>query len=95
MRTPWLAIVLAATLALPATVVAAENLTAREIMERVEDRDEGNPSIVDVEMTLIDKSGKKRLDWILISEELEFVSYQVLPDIVSDHLPLIVEIRQR
>ena len=60
-RTLWVAIALAATLALPATIVVAENLTAREIMERVEDRDEGNPSIVDVEMTLIDKSGKKRL----------------------------------
>lgn len=37
----------------------------------------------------------KRLDWILISKDLEFVSYRVLPDIVSDHLTLIAEIRQR
>jgi len=28
----------------------------------------------------------KRLDWILISNDLSFKSYQVLPDIVSDHL---------
>ena len=55
------ALALATALVLPATIVAAEDLTAREIMERVEDRDEGNPSIVDVEMTLIDKSGKTRL----------------------------------
>ncbi len=61
MRILWVGVALAATLALPATVVVAESLTAREIMQRVEDRDEGNPSIVDVEMTLIDKSGKKRL----------------------------------
>jgi len=27
----------------------------------------------------------KRLDWILISNELEFVSYEVLPDVISDH----------
>jgi hypothetical protein len=54
-------IALAATLALQATTATAENLTAREIMQRVEDRDEGNPSLIDVEMTLIDKSGKKRL----------------------------------
>jgi hypothetical protein len=60
-RTCGVGIALAAALALPATIVFAENLTAREIMQRVEDRDEGNPSIVDVEMTLIDKSGKKRL----------------------------------
>jgi hypothetical protein len=54
-------VALAAALALPAARVEAESLTAREIMERVEDRDEGHPSIVDVEMTLIDRSGKKRL----------------------------------
>jgi hypothetical protein len=53
------AVFVALTLLVAAAV--AEDLTAREIMERVEDRDEGNPSIVDVEMTLIDKSGKKRL----------------------------------
>lgn len=34
-----------------------------------------------------------RLDWILISNELEFVSYQVLPDIISDHLAVIAEVR--
>lgn len=60
-RTAWVGIALAAALALPAANAAAEDLSAREIMQRVEDRDEGNPSIVDVEMTLIDKSGKKRL----------------------------------
>lgn len=31
------------------------------------------------------KSGKKRLDWILISNDLEFVSYEVPPDVLSDH----------
>ena len=35
----------------------------------------------------------KRLDWILISEELEFVSYAVLPDAVSDHRGVIATIR--
>jgi len=33
-----------------------------------------------------------RLDWILISEELEFVDYAVLPDIVSDHRALMARI---
>jgi hypothetical protein len=60
-RILWWGIVLAVTLPLPATITPAESLSAREIMERVEDRDEGNPSIVDVEMTLIDKAGRKRL----------------------------------
>lgn len=36
----------------------------------------------------------KRLDWILISQDLEFVSYEVLPDRVSDHLAVVAEIRR-
>lgn len=31
------------------------------------------------------KSGKKRLDWILISKDLEFTGYKVPPDVLSDH----------
>lgn len=34
-----------------------------------------------------------RIDWILISPELEFVSYRSLPDVVSDHLPVMAELR--
>ena len=34
----------------------------------------------------------KRLDWILISDELDFVSYQVLPDVVSDHQAVVATI---
>jgi endonuclease/exonuclease/phosphatase family metal-dependent hydrolase len=37
----------------------------------------------------------KRLDWILISKELEFVSYSVLPDVLSDHLAVVAEIAYR
>ncbi len=36
--------------------------------------------------------GTSRLDWILISADLEFVSYKVLPDAVSDHRAVIAEI---
>ncbi len=36
-----------------------------------------------------------RFDWILISSELEFVSYRVLPDTVSDHQAVLAEIRLR
>jgi endonuclease/exonuclease/phosphatase family metal-dependent hydrolase len=35
----------------------------------------------------------KRLDWILISKDLEFVDYQVLPESLSDHAMLIADIR--
>lgn len=34
----------------------------------------------------------ERLDWVLISGELVFVDYTVLPDIVSDHLALLARI---
>jgi endonuclease/exonuclease/phosphatase family metal-dependent hydrolase len=36
---------------------------------------------------------KKRIDFILISNEFEFVTYKVLPDIVSDHLGVISKIK--
>jgi len=35
----------------------------------------------------------KRLDWILISKDLEFVSYQVLSDTLSDHKMVVSDIR--
>ena len=34
-------------------------------------------------------SSGRRLDWILISDELEFVDYRVLPDQLSDHLAIL------
>ncbi len=40
-------------------------------------------------------SGSKRYDWILISRQLEFVSFEVLPDILSDHSAVLAEIRMR
>ncbi len=38
-------------------------------------------------------SKQRRLDWILISNELEFISYRVLPDIISDHFAVVAEIK--
>jgi len=35
----------------------------------------------------------ERLDWILISPELEFVDYRVLPDVLSDHAALVATIK--
>jgi len=39
------------------------------------------------------KSGKHRLDWILISNDLEFVSYDVPQVILSDHMPVQATVR--
>lgn len=36
-----------------------------------------------------------RLDWILISEDLEFVSHHTLERPVSDHLPVVADVRRR
>lgn len=35
----------------------------------------------------------KRLDWIFITRDMEFVNYQVLPDMLSDHAMIIADIR--
>ena len=37
----------------------------------------------------------KRLDWILVTKDLEFVDYRVLPDTLSDHAMLVADIRFR
>lgn len=39
------------------------------------------------------KKGRDRLDWILISEDLEFVSYEVPQQILSDHQPVKASLR--
>ena len=44
------------------------------------------------EATHLATYGARRLDWILISNDLEFLSYAVLPDQISDHLAIIAEI---
>ena len=41
------------------------------------------------------ESSGKRLDWILISRELEFRDYKVLPDVVADHFAVYAEIAYR
>lgn len=35
---------------------------------------------------------KQRLDWVLISEELRFLRYEVIKDVVSDHRAVVAEI---
>ena len=39
------------------------------------------------------KEGKHRLDWILISKELEFVSCEVTRVVLSDHMPVQATLR--
>ena len=46
---------------LPALPLAAQELSARDIMQKVDDRDDGDNSSSDMEMVLIDKSGNKRV----------------------------------
>jgi len=36
----------------------------------------------------------RRLDWILISRELEFVRHAVVPDVLSDHRAVVADIRR-
>jgi len=56
-----LAVAIAFAQALVTPAFAAETLSAREIMDRVEDRDDGDDGISDMEMILIDKRGKERI----------------------------------
>ena len=39
------------------------------------------------------KNRRKRLDWILISDDFEFVDYRVIVDILSDHFAVFAEVR--
>ncbi len=39
--------------------------------------------------------GNRRLDWIMITKDLEFVSYEVLPDRISDHKAVKAVIRYK
>ena len=45
-------------------------------------------------MGTFSRSGR-RLDWILISAELEFVNYETMPDLVSDHRAVLASLKLR
>lgn len=70
------ATVLAFVLALPGAT-PAEALNAREIMQRVDDRDDGDNSTMDMDMLLIDKRGKQRV------RQLRSYGKDIGPDTVS------------
>ena len=55
------ALALAALLALPAAPVRADDAKAREIMQKVNDRDDGDNETAQVRMVLIDKAGHQRV----------------------------------
>ena len=38
------------------------------------------------------RSGNRRLDWVLLSPELEFTNYEVLPDVLSDHFVVLADV---
>jgi len=55
----------------------------------------GNLKVYQPESTQLGtyKNGKHRLDWILISKELDFVSYEVSQVVLSDHQPVQAAVR--
>jgi len=55
----------------------------------------GNLKVYQPESTQLGtyKKGKQRLDWILISKELAFVSYEVPQVVLSDHQPVQASVR--
>jgi hypothetical protein len=57
----WLALLVLAGFAVTAIPVNAEELTARQIMERVDARDDGDNATQNMEMILIDKRGNQRI----------------------------------
>jgi len=38
---------------------------------------------------------RRRMDWILISDWLKFVGYDVLPDVISDHYAVVCEVKRK
>ena len=36
---------------------------------------------------------QKRLDWVLVSRDIEIVTHEVLPDTLSDHRAIVAELR--
>jgi hypothetical protein len=73
----------------PAFTVAAESPTAREIMEKVDARDDGDNGMQDLEMILIDKRGNQRVREIRafghdVGEDEETIMFFLSPADVKD-----------
>lgn len=77
-----------AMLLMPFTV-SAEELSARQIMERVDARDDGDHSIQDMEMILIDKRGNQRVRKLRsfgrdVGEDKQSIMFFLTPADVED-----------
>ena len=57
----FLAALVAVVILLPAVTTSADDVKAREIMQKVEDLDDGDNRITEMEMVLIDKKGNERI----------------------------------
>ncbi len=51
------------------------------------------PLGISVEKTESTTSNLKRLDWVLLTRQLEFDSYRVATEVLSDHRAIIANIR--
>ena len=60
-KTLWVTLLSLLSLLMVTPVVFADDPKARDIMEKVDARDDGDNQVSDMEMTLIDKRGKQRL----------------------------------
>ncbi|QDP01247.1 endonuclease/exonuclease/phosphatase family protein [Thalassotalea sp. PS06] len=54
--------------------------------------DSGNFKLYEPESKYLATYGKKRLDWVIISKELNYKSYKIAEEVLSDHQAVIVEI---
>ena len=52
-----------------------------------------NLTVYKPDATHLETHHSQRIDWILLSPEMEFVNYSVLPDVLSDHQAVLAEIR--
>ncbi len=66
----------------------AENGALRQLADRLDMR----VYQPDSEQLVTYPANGKRIDWILISRDLEFLGYRVWPDVVSDHLAVVADI---
>ncbi|HEY5656273.1 MAG TPA: outer membrane lipoprotein-sorting protein [Myxococcota bacterium] len=85
----WCACLWALCLLAPAATRAAEPLTAQEIMRRVDARDDGDRSIREVEMILIDKNENRRVRRIRsysrdVGEDVHTILFFLEPADVED-----------
>ena len=88
-RKPWILLTVLALVWFAEPVSADEPLSGRQIMELVDDRDDGNRAIWDMEMVLIDKRDNRRIRKIRYhridqGEDLEDTHFMMFFDAPAD-----------